>query len=462
MMRWGQRVMLPLVVIMLVAQLVRWGGTARPGPLFVVGVVVLIGLVLGWGGLLWWLLWSPLAAPVPKQPQPQLRQFVVLLSVMSGNLFIIGAMWDEIWHRRFGALQDDFLWAPHLTIYASLALITLFGGGALWMVLRGPGSVRVRFRTEPLIGLLALVAAFLLASLPSDELWHRIYAKDLTAWSLPHLIIVAGVVAIMGVAAIMQLSLLPQPGWRSLRGLTPREWLLVWAFVPAFIQTMQVGVLEWDHLDPRILELRQPGSTSPFYQAFLGRPEWLYPVVLVTISTFFGTTALWSIQRAGVATLLGGLVLLLRAAASLSATSFWPDYELPLYSYVFILFPLLALDLWYWWGFKHLSQRWLSLGGSVAGAGALLVGALPLIAVLMPYPRINGATLPWMIGMTVLLAGAVGWAAAQLGRWMRHTGVPVAVAATTISGRWKVAAYTMCTTILGVLLLIILSATPPA
>ena len=40
-----------------------------------------------------------------------------------------------------------------------------------------------------MVGLLILNAAFLLYALPADPVWHLIFGEDITAWSVPHLIL---------------------------------------------------------------------------------------------------------------------------------------------------------------------------------------------------------------------------------------------------------------------------------
>src|SRR4051794_26259536 len=98
--------------LLILVSLVRWGGTARPGPLFVTGVAFFIGAVITFGLALWWLYLSPLPqdALVNAARPRWLRQLFAVLALISGFLFIIGGFWDEVWHRRFGGFGNDFLW----------------------------------------------------------------------------------------------------------------------------------------------------------------------------------------------------------------------------------------------------------------------------------------------------------------------------------------------------------------
>src|SRR6266851_1194843 len=157
------------------------------------GWAALTCLVVAFACLTWWLLLSPLpiadgrrAERLSNGPGPHARRtrvVVALLVLLSGFLFSAGARWDELWHRTYGGFGDDFLWPPHLMIYGGLALNAAFAGWGLGRTLRGRGGLRERFRAEPLMGLLGLLAAYQVASIPSDLIWHRVIGPDITAWS---------------------------------------------------------------------------------------------------------------------------------------------------------------------------------------------------------------------------------------------------------------------------------------
>ena len=212
-------------VLTVVVALVNWGGTAKPGPLFVLGVGVLTGLLALLGAAIWYLFLSPLPANVSvSKPQSSLvaQSLAGVLAVSSGLMFSVALVWDETWHHRYGGFGNDFLWSPHFLLYGSLAILAFFAsGGMLFLALKGSGGIRERFRAEPLIGLVGLIALFQTAAAPSDLLWHKIYGVDLTAWSLPHLMLFGGVSCVMLCAVPLSLSSVPQSSWRFLNTDSP-------------------------------------------------------------------------------------------------------------------------------------------------------------------------------------------------------------------------------------------------
>ncbi|HEX6288298.1 MAG TPA: hypothetical protein VFZ66_03865, partial [Herpetosiphonaceae bacterium] len=145
-------------VFIILASLARWGGTAHPGPRFVVGVMVFTSLVLSFMALIAWL-YRDMSAPATRPRPAILHRTMSALSLSSCAMFAIGFYWDEIWHRRFGGFGNDFLWPPHMLIYSSMLLFALFAVGGIMFTLRGHGSIRERLRSEPYIGLLGLVSA---------------------------------------------------------------------------------------------------------------------------------------------------------------------------------------------------------------------------------------------------------------------------------------------------------------
>jgi len=203
------------VALTLLVAVGYWGGAVKTGPLFVAGLVVLSIMILAFGLLTWWLYFSPMPptrfTALPASI-PAVRQIVGVLVVISTMLVVVGAFWDEVWHRSYGSgvVLNDFFWRPHQLIYGSMGLTSFFAVGGLLNALRGRGNIRQRFRAEPIIGLLALAAFYLSASGPSDLVWHQIYGLDITAWSLPHLFLTTGSVFVSLAAIALHLSLLPR------------------------------------------------------------------------------------------------------------------------------------------------------------------------------------------------------------------------------------------------------------
>ncbi|MGH2352950.1 MAG: hypothetical protein ACRDJN_15175, partial [Chloroflexota bacterium] len=102
-------------------------------------------------------------------------------------LFLLGGYWDVAWHIEVG--RDTFWSPPHLLLYGGI--LTVLGACAAAFTtawrrgrrLPGPGAT-----------IAAIGAALALASAPIDDLWHRLYGLDVTIWSPPHIMLIAGMV----------------------------------------------------------------------------------------------------------------------------------------------------------------------------------------------------------------------------------------------------------------------------
>jgi hypothetical protein len=109
-----------------------------------------------------------------------------------------GLGWDIRWHVLIG--RDSFWIPPHVLTYASVtaAALIAFGVVALetWRARAGrapSGTVRV----AGLVGtrgfhLVWLGMALTIVAAPIDDLWHRLFGIDVTLWSPPHLLGLAG------------------------------------------------------------------------------------------------------------------------------------------------------------------------------------------------------------------------------------------------------------------------------
>jgi hypothetical protein len=397
--------------------LAYWGGGARPGPLFVAGICLLSLMILTAGWVAWWLFASPLpdGQAVTLARAIELRQHVALLAVVSGLLLLTGAFWDEVWHRIYGtgAAVNDFFWRPHLMIYGSMAINSLFAAGALLVALRGAGDIRRRFRAEPLIGLVGLASAYLALSGPSDLIWHQIYGVDLSAWSLPHLMLSGGSALVMLLAMSILLSLMPRPEWRGLGGLRAYELL---AIVLIAIGTMLVTVIltsEWED----IITIGGANATGNRMSAFWSRPEWLYPVVLLTIGVAVSSLAIHALRRAGAATLVALTIL---GARLLLFTAFgvWSsNLHMGFTTQLLILPPAIALDVWYALRRPREESATTLIGGSLLAGVVSLAVALLAIPHMLIYPRVNATTAPLMVLFGLVLALWSGWLGARGGAW---------------------------------------------
>jgi hypothetical protein len=402
---------LALGVLLVLVLMTHWGGSASPGPLLVTGIAVLLAAITAYGVLVRWLFFSPLSAATSTaahRPSADVRQLLAILLVISGAFFVTGGFWDESWHRMFGVpLGEDFFWRPHILIYICLGTINLFALGGLYLVLRqGRGDLRRRFRAQPLLGLLALASGFQVLVTPLDPLWHEVYGLDITAWSLPHILVAVGFMAVMLAAVSVQLSLVPSRGWRTIRGLRLQELLAGVLMALAMTVLIQFSTAEWDNMltfDP----------SDPFFQ----RPVWLLPVIIAAIAALMGSTATHATRRAGMATVVGLLTLGLR----LLLISVFNAGEVGMTAAIhgLLIAPLVALDASYavLLRGRTMGAR-LIVGGGVAAALAVLVVDLPLIGQWLAYPPVSAETVPWMILMTLLATPGFAWLGARIGQFL--------------------------------------------
>ena len=109
-----------------------------------------------------------------------------------------GLRWDIQWHLRIG--RDSFWIAPHVMTYASVALIVLLSFGLLAVETARHRSAPVAAGMMWVLGLVGTRGTHLAAwgialtvlAAPIDDLWHRLFGIDVTLWSPPHLLGLAG------------------------------------------------------------------------------------------------------------------------------------------------------------------------------------------------------------------------------------------------------------------------------
>jgi hypothetical protein len=390
-----------------------WGGVAMSGPLFVAGIIVLSAMVAGAGFAAWWLFLSPLPGGRVIAParSTELRQYVALTAVVGGIIMVTGGVWDEQWHRTYGLgrVLNDFFWRPHLMIYGSMGISSLFAGGAMLLVLRGKGGIRERFRSEPLIGLLGVASAYLALSGPSDLIWHRLYGRELSGWSLPHLLLIGGFAFVMLLAMSILLSLMPRREWRRLGQLHIYEVLSILLMALAMSIMMIIMVSSWEGLT----SIDQRTERRIFWTW----PEWLYPVVVVTNGVVSSMIAIHALRRAGVATLLALSILAVRLIL-FAGLGIWTSTErMGFDAQLLLLPPAIALDVWYALRLRQPDSAATLVGGGLVAGVVFLAVALPAIPLLMVYPRVNETTVPGMIFFTMIMAVWSAWVGARTGAW---------------------------------------------
>jgi len=228
-------------------------------------VIAIFGILL----VAWWLFASPVRGAVAQARgvSAQTSRTFGLLIALGVFLFSVGGYWDASEHVVTGIIPggDDFLWPPHLMLYAGFLLSFVVAVAGLVALAKpnlaaGIRDPRLWVRRSPYVGATVLTAGYGLLSVPGDAIWHEIYGIDLTAWSPPHVFLLAASVS----TAICAIGLLLQsrPQRQSRSGLSLFILLLL-AIV--LNEAYLIGVLEW--------EIRTVGGYV------LARPSWLYPVI---------------------------------------------------------------------------------------------------------------------------------------------------------------------------------------
>lgn len=143
---------------------------------------------------------------------PRLTTWPGLVAVaLSGFVLgVFGTYWDDAWHTDRG--RDSFLIAPHVALYVGIGL----AGGALaiWALLSARRAGWQAAVSHPPLFLALLGVALTFIAAPIDNGWHVAFGRDAVIWSPPHMLGIAGSLAI---AAGLLLELArpgPAPRWQ--------------------------------------------------------------------------------------------------------------------------------------------------------------------------------------------------------------------------------------------------------
>ena len=326
--------------VIIFAAFTTWGGVPADANLGLfwlqagLFLLVICAFVLAF----WHLLVRPLA-PNLRQPQnatltSRAREVLALTLASGGIAIFIGGVWDELWHRNYGIpFGEDLFWRPHLLMYFGFATATVSGFWALYHLNRHlRGNFQQRFRSNTVIGLLILNAAFLLYALPADPLWHWIFGEDITAWSIPHLILLMSFVITQLLALDLHVSTRRRHQWRSIFGLRLGDSLSLVILAAIQLLWLQLMLIDWD---ATLLGI-------PLEWVGLYRPEWLLAANLLACTTFTGVLATRLLRCAGAATAAGLLALVTRVGL----IQLFDAEMLQFVAWVAALLPLFAIDLW--------------------------------------------------------------------------------------------------------------------
>ncbi|MEM7113239.1 MAG: hypothetical protein AAF614_12460 [Chloroflexota bacterium] len=446
-----QTIFISLIAAALFIALAIWGGQPRgiSTAVFLSGVILLFLFTAAFAWLGWYLLIRPLP-PGHKEPAGYTlaipyRQLIASLMAISSLSLVVGLFWDEVWHRQYGIqFGEDFFWRPHQLMYASFLITILLAFYNLFYLMRqGRGTLQQRFRTNPMLGWLVLVGGYMLFALPADPIWHEIYGVDITAWSIPHIILLFSFASISLIAAALQGSTLPSRQWRNLTALKQmfEHFDLLTLFVIALTLNtwLQVMTTDFEGLSLALLA---------------ARPVWSLPALIVAASTFCGLLANHSLRITGAATIIGLLNLGLRLL--MQNTFGIPDMSAS--AWIIAVFPLITLDIWYFMQQQEQqpSFHWLAAGGA-ASVGMALVG-FSLINRFYIYPLITNGNLFSMLFAVFVAASMAAWAGQRLGNYLANQATgETAVSPTPLS---LLSPITLIGTIAFVIFFIV-TATPP-
>lgn len=122
---------------------------------------------------------------------------VLPVGIVGASLLIAvwGYYWDVSWHIDRGRDPGAFANPAHWCIIIGLDGIAF--GGLLALILgddRSPSSVRLSRGWSVPVGALLLSACgvIALAGFPLDDIWHRLFGQDVTAWGPTHIQLIGG------------------------------------------------------------------------------------------------------------------------------------------------------------------------------------------------------------------------------------------------------------------------------
>ncbi len=137
----------------------------------------------------------------------QMVPTMVGLNLVAYLANLLSGYWDAAEHAK-GAV-DRFWYPPHFGIYFALLVAALVSGWSLTLVLQSPGPVRQKLRRNAALVALALANIMNFTGAPFDAWWHETFGLDESAWSPPHIHLIAGALLAQVCCSVYYLDILP-------------------------------------------------------------------------------------------------------------------------------------------------------------------------------------------------------------------------------------------------------------
>lgn len=401
------------VVILLIAFTLLGGVPAGEQlPVFLVGVLVTAGVTGAFGFATWHLLVRPLPAGYKVTARPIIsgtaRHVVALLMLIGIINVTVATIWDEIWHAKYGIpFGEDFFWRPHMLMYFGFGVTILTAVYGLYQILfRGKGTLQQRFRADVPFGAAVLAGAFLIYALPADPVWHMIYGVDISAWALPHMILLVMVITMSYCSILVMRTDRPRE-WSVLRFDLETLWVVL-ASAGMIIPCLVVMTVDWYGLS----SLAQPNNVT-------NRAEWMLPAIITFLVAFIGVVTLRASKTAGSATAVGIVALLGRMVMDSALQS-----DLNGASVLWTALPLLvALDLLYGISIRG-SGKAPSTRMTVLVLGVtVLIAMLPVMTTQFVYPQVNAGNIALMAVVCILVGMVAVWLGEVSGEFLATAGI---------------------------------------
>src|SRR5262249_21388600 len=139
-------------------------------------------------------------------------------------------------------------------------------------------------------------------AIPTDPIWHGLYGSDLSAFSIPHILMaLLNVFAFLSVCALL-ISATPQRRWQGVWKLTAQDIIPLMAFIAMLTTMLILLTVDW-------YTVRDETGIRAFLRQ---RPDWLPLAFIVFLATWIGSTVNRVLRYYGAATLVGVSAFALR------------------------------------------------------------------------------------------------------------------------------------------------------